>query len=434
MANRLNSRAIAAKLSWQIIDKGQSLDAAINEHFKDQQGQDRAFAQELIYGVSRWYGELDATASTLLNKPIRNKDRVVHFVILVGLYQLQHLNTPAHAAVSETVAACKQLNKNWARNLVNGCLRGWQREQDRGAHEFNAKITHPDWLVEKIEQSWPDYASTIFEANNQRPPMILRVNRRVNSRAQYLQRLNEADITAQAIEDCDDAIHLPQAVGVTQLPGFNDGAVSVQDTAAQYAAHILDPKPDQTILDACAAPGGKAAHLLEYCDNQLHLDALDISELRVERMAQTFSRLKLDANVYVADARDTSSWPIPSSLYDAIVIDAPCSGTGVIRRHPDIKHHRRPSDIDALCAMQQEILRALWPQVKNGGALLYMTCSILPQENEQQIEQFVADHADAVIQNIDHPSALNLSHGRQTLPGVHNMDGFYYSLMLKMGT
>ena len=442
MSKKLNTRAIAAKLSWQIVDKGQSLDAIIGDYFNthEQSPQDRGLIQEMVYGVCRWYGELDCVAAGLLQKRIRNKDRVIHFVLLVGLYQLRHIDTAEHAAVAETVAACKQLQKMWAKNLINGCLRSYLRETalseassatSTSSPETRNRQSHPDWMVAAITNAWPNYVSKILHANNLRPPMCLRVNARRCSRDDYLRELNAAGIEASADPYSCDGVIPSKAVPVTNLPGFEEASVSVQDTAAQLACGILDAQIGDTVLDACAAPGGKAGHLLERANNQLELHALDISERRCEQLHGTLLRLDLDAKVFVADASANPNWPTPELGYDRILIDAPCSGLGVIRRHPDIKHHRRPEDIVTLNEIQQKLLQQLWLLLKPGGKLLYMTCSILPSENQLQIDAFIRSHADAQALAFDHPLALELEYGKQTLPGVHNMDGFYYCLLEK---
>jgi 16S rRNA (cytosine967-C5)-methyltransferase len=440
MAKHLNTRAAAAKISWQIIDKGQSLDAAIASFFElhDYSPQDRGFVQELIYGVCRWYGELDAVANTLLKSPIRNKDRVVHFVLLVGLYQLRHLDTAEHAGVDETVSACKQLDKQWAKNVINGCLRNYLRAPDNSDLDGQAvNLSHPDWIKAAIKSAWPSHLDAILNANNQRPPMCLRVNRRQNSREEYLTMLKNVDISATPDPFSGDGIILDNPCAVSALPNFDEGACSVQDTAAQIAADLLlseiniAESRELTILDACAAPGGKTAHLLERCDNAVKLDALDISERRCQQLYSTLDRLQLNADIYVADASKAPTWEPPQDGYDRILIDAPCSGLGVIRRHPDIKHHRRPSDIDTLELVQGAILDQLWSLLKPSGVLLYMTCSVLPKENEKQIIKFLKRTGDAQAIPAQHPSAQALEYGVQTLPGVHGMDGFYYCLLEK---
>jgi 16S rRNA (cytosine967-C5)-methyltransferase len=427
----LNSRAAAAKICWQIIDQGRSLDSAMSDYVSKHQPdpKDKGFVQEVVYGICRWYGELEQVTKKYLHSPIRKKDRIVHFILLVGFYQLRHLHTADHAAVAETVQACKQLNKVWAKKLVNGCLRNHQRSPAEVPNPIN--LSHGEWLQDQIIESWPNHSLAIMHANNQRPSMCLRVNKIHHTRDQYLRRLIDADIPAIADPNSLDGIILEQATSISRLPNFDTGSCSVQDTAAQLAARILDVKPKQSVLDSCAAPGGKTAHLLEQMENQGMMHALDVSERRCEQLSDTLSRLSLNASIFCADATDEPTWPVPEQGYDRILIDAPCSGLGVIRRHPDIKHHRRASDIVKLNEIQRELIANLWVHLKPGGAMLYMTCSILPSENESQIKCFLANHDDAVVSPINHPSALSLEHGVQTLQGVHSMDGFYYALLKK---
>ena len=344
----------------------------------------------------------------------------------------------------------KRQNKVWAKNVINGCLRNYLRdkpepkqpEQKRAGEqqkksEFNkelsiAELSHPRWIRDTIKKAWPDHANNILTANNQRPPMCLRVNRRQFSRDDYLALLNESSVSAHADPYADDGIILDKAVPVTALPQFDSGACSVQDTAAQLAADFLAPNKGMNILDACAAPGGKTAHLLERVDNDANVQALDISERRCEQLHTTLARLDLNADVFAADAAQIEQWPTPDSGYDRILIDAPCSGLGVIRRHPDIKHHRRPNDIQTLNKIQQQLLNNLWLTLKPNGLLLYMTCSVLPSENEDQAQRFIDSRNDVKLEKINHPNALTLQCGVQTLPGVHDMDGFYYCLLRKI--
>jgi len=429
---KLSTRAAAAQLAWQVIDNGHSLDRARDALFEKQDfsASDRAFIQELVYGVCRWYGELDYLALDLMSKPIRKKDRVIHFLLLVGIYQLRHLQTAEHAAVSETVKACKNLNKIWARNLINACLRSYIREP--ASIENAAKLSHPAWLIEQIAHAYPEHLNTVLTGNNQRAPMCLRVNSRYQSRDDYLKRLLQHDIEAIADPYSEVGIILESPCPVFSLPGFESGDCSVQDTAAQLAAIFLNAEPGMQALDACAAPGGKTAHILERCDNLLSLDAIDVSQTRCEKLKNTLERNQLSANIYLADGTDPDSWPTPEEGYDRILIDAPCSGLGVIRRHADIKHHRRASDIEELCVVQARLIAALWPLLKQGGQMLYMTCSILPSENQDQITRFLATSNNAILKPIKHPNALTLDTGVQTLPGVHQMDGFYYCLIEKI--
>jgi len=429
VTKKTNIRALAASICWHVIDQGQSLDRAFTNKLEHHElsSQDRGFLQELVYGVIRWHWQLDDIANQLLTSRIRNKDRAIHFLLLVGLYQLTHLNTPEHAAVSETVNGCINLKKQWAKNLLNSCLRRFLREDISSRQP----LSHPKWLIERISTAWPDHSEVILQANNERPPMCLRINARMTSRQAYLSKLQENGISANEDTYSKDGIRLTNTVPVSMLPDFFAGYASVQDTAAQLACDFLKPEPNHTILDACAAPGGKTAHILERTDNQCTLHALDISATRCEQLQDTLTRLQLDAVIQAADASQLDSWSKPEQGFDRILIDAPCSGIGVIRRHPDIKHHRQAADIMQLMPTQQQLLVSLWKILKPSGHLLYMTCSILPEENEQQIATFIAHNPDANAIELAHPNALSTEFGVQTLPGVHDMDGFYYCLLEK---
>ena len=422
------SRVIAAKVCRAVIDQGRSLDDALAQHNTLANPKDRAFIQEIAYGICRWYGVLDQAAAQLLNKPLKPKDRDLHFLLLGGLYQLAFMSTADHAAISETVEGAKQLKKPWGAKLLNACLRRFQRQgKNLGNNDsLDPTLTHPQWLVSALQSDWPDHWQTIIDANNVRPPMSLRVNPRVHPRAEYLGLLEAASIDAQACTMTQHGINLVSPCPVQQLPEFDQGACSVQDIAAQIAVELLAPKPNTSILDACAAPGGKLTHLLEVTDNTAQVDALDIAPERLQRIQENLARLQLTAQIFCADARHKGAWPVPPDGYDQIMVDAPCSGTGVIRRHPDIRHHRRASDIPALVEQQQAILDACWQLLKPGGQLLYTTCSVLKAENEGVAAAFLNTHPDAQVHPLTHPCALNCELGNQTLPGVHPMDGFYY--------
>ena len=348
---------------------------------------------------------------------------------------MQHISTADHAAVAETVNGAKKAKKIWAVKLLNACLRRFQRDQTDKNLEVNPKdlheLTHPDWLVERLKADWPDHWPAVLQANDERPAMCLRVNTARVSRADYLQRLSTLEIAARADPMSNAGIILEAAKPVTALPGFEDGDCSVQDTAAQLAVQLLAPMPQQQILDACSAPGGKLAHILELTQGLASVDAMDIESTRVESIKQTLERLQLNANVATADASDPNTWPFEDRQYDKILIDAPCSGTGVIRRHPDIRHHRRAQDIEALQPLQAAIMDACWGALKPGGQLLYATCSVLNAENEQQASAFLQRHKTATAIRLEHPCALALEIGAQTLPGVHPMDGFYYAMFEK---
>lgn len=428
---KTSARSVAARVLAAVISEQRSLTAVLAEHIKLVEERDRGFCQQLCYGVIRWQPRLTLIADKLLKKPLKTKDTDIHALLLIGLYQLSELKTPPHAAISETVNAAKQLSKQWAGGLLNACLRNYQRQQN----EIDAAIetdkqaiyAHPQWLLERYQLDWPEQWQQICEANNQQPPMMLRVNRQQNDRDRYLQLLAAEGIEARAMDAGNEAVLLTSPCDVHKLPGFFDGMASVQDGAAQLVASLLDIQPGQRILDACAAPGGKTGHILEQApDNQVI--ALDISDKRLESIAENLSRLSLSASLAAADAADTGLW-WDGEAFDRILIDAPCTGSGVIRRHPDIKLLRRPEDIDQLAATQQQLLDNLWPLLKPGGLMVYTTCSAFKQENEQQIEAFLQRHPDAGEVRPDRPPAQPRPFGFQRLPGDDVMDGFYYACL-----
>lgn len=430
----MNLRGCAAQALSKVINDGQSLTAALDATLpKLKDGQDRAFVQALCFGVIRHYFELDFVLRQLLNKPLKPKDADIRALLLTGLYQLSHMRVKAHAAVSETVAATS--HKPWAKSLVNAILRQYLRDAETlrqtCTEDEQARLNHPEWMIRLIEDCWPEHAGQILAANDQAPPMALRVNLRQSSRDDYLVRLNADGIAAQPVACCGTAIMLDQPLGVEQLPGFADGLVSVQDTAAQLAAELLDAQPGQRVLDLCAAPGGKTAAILERQSQLQSMLAIDIDEHRLQRVADNLSRLRLTAETLAADASRLPPAELGNRTFERILLDAPCSGFGVIRRHPDIKLLRRESDIPALEALQAKILDAAWELLAPDGILLYATCSILKQENEAQIGAFLRRHADAQEINIQARWGESRPHGRQILTGSLQMDGFYYAKLHK---
>jgi 16S rRNA (cytosine967-C5)-methyltransferase len=426
-------RSLAALVCEKVIDDGISLGEAINQVIGDKQltSQDRGFIQALSFGVLRWYWQLEETLKPLLNKPIRNKERQIKYVLLLGLFQLQHLRTPEHAAVSDTVKGCKQLGKPWAKNLVNACLRNYLRQiQENPTSAYLEHPSHPTWIHEAITKAWPKHAEQIFSANNSAGQLCLRVNSKHCSQNQYLSLLKDQNIHAIADPYSDIGIRLENSIPVSQLPKFEQGWVSVQDTASQVIAKILSIKSEQRVLDACAAPGGKTSLIMENSPDDIEMHAIDIGGSRNNKLNSTLRRLKLNAKVIEGDASKPEAW-WDGKPYQCILIDAPCSGLGVIRRHPDIKHLRKASDIQPLIQIQAEILDACWNLLEKNGTLLYTSCSILPEENEQQIKQFLERHQNAQLKPFDHPTALKREYGKQTLPGISEMDGFYYCLLHK---
>jgi len=422
---------IAAKVLTSVIRDGQSLTAALNNTLGVvESDKDRAFIQALCYGVCRNFHRLDYILSQMLDKPLKDLD--VKALALIGLYQLKFMRVKSHAAVSETVLAARK--KPWAKALINALLRSYLRGQEgfeqKADNVKSALVSHPDWLIQQIEQDWPIQAQQIFQQNNEQPPMALRVNLANISQDQYLQKLRDQGIEAEAVSFCRSAILLNKPAVVDILPGFNEGWVSVQDTAAQLAAELLDVQIGHRVLDVCAAPGGKAAHILEHQPKVRELVAVDIDKLRLQRVNDNFQRLKLSAKLIVGDASKPEDW-WDGQLFDRILLDVPCSALGVIRRHPDIKLLRRAEDINTLHVLQQRIMTAVWPLLAPGGIMLYATCSILKQENEQQIEAFLATNANAIEVPINADWGLVRRYGRQILTGESAMDGFYYALIRK---
>ena len=427
----MNLRLVAAKIICQVIKEGRSLTVALDSTLsKLPASKDRALIQAICYGTLRYYHHLNFILNQLLHKPLKDED--VKALALIGLYQLKFMRVKAHAAVSETVAAANK--KPWAKGLLNALLRNYQRQQQSlDAQADNDKVascSHPEWVIDLVTDDWPQYVDEILEENNQPPPMVLRVNQSFCSRELYVQRLHEADISATISTVCSSAIVLQTPVSVEQIPDFMAGSVSVQDTAAQLAAGLLDVKPGHRVLDICAAPGGKTAHILELQPELLKLTAVDIDATRLLRVTENLQRLKLKADCIAGDATLPSQW-WDGEQFDRILLDAPCSAMGVIRRHPDIKLLRREVDIGKLQHLQKSILDATWPLLKPGGILLYVTCSILKQENEHQMSTFLSRTCDASEIQINSTWGIEQQYGRQILTGENGMDGFYYACLKK---
>ena len=429
----MNLRARAAKAIWRVVDAGLTLDTALAKCLHGiERSEDCGFIKELCFGTLRWFDQLEFLLARYLDRPLKQRDGDIRMLILVGLYQLHHLGTPPHAAVSETVEATVELDKTWAKPLVNALLRRSQREYQQSKPEPDrrpgAHYSHPEWLLDRIRSDWPEQWQTILEANNKRPPQHLRVNLLRASREGCLEDLDRAGIPARPLELTPCGIHVMEPAAVNELPGFEDGCVSVQDAGAQLAAGLLDPQPGDLVLDACAAPGGKTAHILETQPQIAGITALDIDDKRIALLRATLSRLEFDATVAQADAARTGDW-WDGRPFDRILLDAPCSATGVIRRHPDIKRLKLPEQVPALQHSQAELLAALWPLLKPGGRLLYSTCSLLRDENDRVIETFLDGHSDAGPATIPAQWGIAMEYGRQLLPGLGDTDGFYYALL-----
>jgi len=415
------------------VHHGMSLDAALAAVDDGSPRRGRALVQELAYGTLRHWGTLDAMTRHLAAKPI--SDSLLHALVSVALYQLDHTRAPAFAVVDRAVEAAAELAKPAAKRWVNAVLRRYLRERRTLSisvrRDAVARWSYPRWWIVRIKADFPDDWESILEAGNSRPPLTLRVNRRVSSRADFIATLTEQAVTCEAIGEFGVTVNPPRPV--TELPGYAEGAFSVQDAAAQWAAPLLDVTGGMRVLDACAAPGGKTAHLAELVD--AIVTALDRDAARLERVMANLERLRLAARVQVlcGDAGDPSGW-WDGQPFDRILADVPCSASGVVRRHPDAKWLRRQGDIAAFTRDQRRILDALWPLLAVGGKLLYATCSVFRSENDAQIDEFLARHPDALRETITFPA--NVRHlGGQLLPSasrpVHNQDGFFYALLRK---
>ena len=385
--------------------------------------------QDICFGVIRHLGLLRGALAASIRKPL--SDPEVEVLLLVALYQLQFSRAPAHAVVDHAVQACVRLRKASAKGLVNGVLRHFLREPavvlTLARKTEEGRWSYPQWWIDQVRRDYPERFEAVLEAGNAHPPMTLRVNLRRIARDDYLARLAAAGLRGETIGPA--ALLLAQPVGVDRLPGFQDGLVSVQDLAAQYAQALLDPAPGQRVLDACAAPGGKTAHLLEGAD--LDLIAIDSDTQRLERVRETLQRLQLSATLICADAGEPSTW-WDEKPFERILLDAPCTASGIVRRHPDIKWLRRPADIPALAAQQRRLLEALWHTLAAGGKLLYATCSIFPAENQLQVAAFLQSHPEAKLLPLsgfpEDPKMGNIP--GQILPDPRH-DGFFYALLQK---
>jgi len=431
LAPGVPTRVLAARVLAQVIGRGRSLKAELATALPSlDDGRDRALLEALCLAVLRWRTAYDAALAAWIQRPLGVRGDELRALLLVGFAQLDALELPAHAALSATVDAARALGKERQAGMVNALLRRAQRD---GIPPLPAREAFPQWMAEQIEQDWPEQADDIFTASLQPAPLWLRVNRQHGSREAMLERLEAAGIAAEASELGSDAIRLPVPMAVSALPGFADGALSVQDLSAQQVADALAVPKGARVLDACAAPGGKSAHLLER-DPSLRLLALDIDARRLKRISETFARTGVGehAQVRAADATDPASW-WDGQPFDVILLDAPCSATGIIRRQPDVLLHRRATDIPALVALQARLLDACFGMLAPGGTLLYATCSILRDENQFQIEAFLQRTRGAGFLPLGDAYGHDSWAGRQRLPGEHGADGFFYARLLKKG-
>lgn len=426
-SSAMTSRRAALNILLSVIQRGESLATAMPQGNRNLLAREQAFVQMLVYGVLRHYWRLQALMAPLLKKTFKDKDRDLELLIMLGIFQLMDTRVPDYASVDAVVGLTRKIGKSWASGLVNGVLRNFIRQQQALESKIfskpQAEYDHPQWMIDQIRKDWPQQWQEILVANNQHPPMTLRVNRQKISVEDYQAKLDQ-DAQRQGY-----ALILQQAVMAQALPGYEEGWFSVQDAGAQLAAELMDLQPGQAVLDCCAAPGGKTCHMLEL-QPELELLALDVSDERLDRVRENLQRLGLRAECRAGDAREPDGW-WHGELYDRILLDVPCSASGVIRRHPDIKLLRRKNDLPVLVDTQQRILRTIWPLLKPGARLLYASCSIFKQENEQQMEPFVQDIDDVEVLEMPDHFGQACSYGRQILPGQDNMDGFYYCLLGK---
>ena len=429
--NSQNPRIAALRALSEVLDSKKSLaDSEALSQLDD--GRSNALARHLAYGVLRWLTALEWLAAELLTKPLKKRERDVQRLLLLGLQQLWHDQTASHAAVNETAECARLLGKPWAVGLINAVLRRFQREQEQLLEKLDQssqQFAHPDWMLREIQQDWPENWQDIVGANNRQAPLWLRINRRKADELKLRDDLITAEFEISGHPYARDAICIKPAVAVAKIPGFEKGWLSVQDPAAQLARDLLDPRDGDRILDACAAPGGKTAHLLESCPG-IELTVLDKQEQRVKQIHQTFVRLGLNAETQVADAAVVEDW-WSGQKFHKILLDAPCSATGVIRRHPEIKWLRSSDQVSAAVQTQESLLNALWPLLETGGIFVYATCSILKRENDEQIQRFLQLNSNAAMEMPTTQWGRSEAFGCQIFPGEAQMDGFFYAVLRK---
>ena len=426
-----NARLLALELIADVLDQGKNLSDFSQGRSSD--ALNRAHAAHLAYGVLRWLNALEWAAAQLLQRPLKRKDRDIQRLVLLGIFQLWKDGTPPHAAINETAGCARLLGKSWAVGLINAVLRRFKREQEKlltGLKSQPDRFAHPGWLLEALQKDWPESWESIVDANNRQSPMWLRLNAG-HDISMSIKALEEDGLQVYPHRVAAQGLRIEPARPVSGIPGFREGRLSVQDPAAQLAADLLDPDAGHRVLDACAAPGGKTSHLLEATEG-LQLVALDRSKTRLQRVQENLDRLGLfaRAKLIAADASLPDDW-WDGKPFDRILLDAPCTATGVIRRHPEIKWLRDPDQVQEVGILQASLLRALWPLLAPGGILVYATCSVLQAENSDQVGNFLCDTADAEHLPLDVDWGREVEFGRQILPGDEDMDGFYYARLRK---
>ena len=431
-------RATAAQVVDAVVTGGRSLDAALVDAEDRVLADDRALLRLLCYGALRQHWLLQFWIDKLLDRPLKKRDSVINALLAVGLYQISETRIPDHAVVSATVEAARLLKRPKHASLINAILRKFLRDRifEQQPSNEEAKYNHPQWLLDALAADWPDDWRNIVSANNARAPMWLRVNARYGTAGDYIGCLEAQGVEGELLAAAPQAVRLVEPRPVGTLPGFTEGQVSVQDAAAQLGAEWLLQGLNGRILDACAAPGGKSGHLLELAGAGTALTCIDIDGSRLASVAENLERLGLDATLIAADASNPEEW-WDGEPFGAILLDAPCSASGVIRRHPDIKLLRRPTDIKRLAGLQSKMLDALWPLLAPGGRLLYVTCSVLAAENDNVVARFLATNDDAqedqVLQNYNIRDLMrDKVCGQQILPGTAELDGFYFAGLVKV--
>jgi 16S rRNA (cytosine967-C5)-methyltransferase len=428
---QFNLRADAANVLHQILEEGKSARECLPLAQLPHKDQDKAWLQEMVYGVLRNLPILQFWLRQLLDKPLKNRFKIVEQLIMLGFYQLAFSRVSQHAAVSETVAACQPLNTLAMKGLVNAILRTFIREEMSQRQAPNKQIASglPKWLYKKLEVEYQDNFADLVANMHIKAPIWLRVNTQKMSLAHFSEELNNAGIEFSCSPKHPEALILSKGYDITSLPGFDLGWFAVQDGAAQLAAHYLQPRQGESVLDCCAAPGGKTCHIIEFQPKIANTVALEIDEKRALRIEENLVRLGHNANIVIGDASTPEKW-WDGQLFDRVLLDVPCSATGIIRRHPDIKWLRKAKDIDVLVNLQKQILDAIWPLIKPGGTMLYATCSVLPEENHLQISDFLSRTSTASLDNTFFNDSVDKP-GKQILPGYQQMDGFYYARLLK---
>jgi 16S rRNA (cytosine967-C5)-methyltransferase len=432
-----NPRLAAVETLANVLDKGCNLsDADAAGSLPDER--DRALARHLAYGVCRWLSSLQWLSAQLLRRPLKKRDSDISHLILLGLFQLWQNGRAEHAAIHATAECARLAGKPWAVALINAVLRRFQRERSDWLTQLETipeRFAHPKWLLRELQSDWPDDWLDIVQANNRAAPLWLRVNRARREHEKVANLLEQGGFTIVAHPSARDALRLSPAAPVSDIPGFSDGLISVQDPAAQLAVDLLELTDNLRVLDACAAPGGKTCHILERFPT-ISITALDISESRMGRVRENLDRLGFTSNtrlkLLTADAANPGTW-WDGVRYQRILLDAPCTATGVIRRHPEIKWLRTRDQLEKAVLAQEKLLTQLWPLLEPGGILVYATCSVLADENITQISRFVTNHADARSPDLEFGWGRKQEFGRQILPGDEDMDGFYYACIHKMG-